>query len=194
MYIHVRRLAQRDSSIASRSDTDLAIFLRNGHLFLKKGGTEFSGVSNTELTSVALYMRTLKAVEQPAPGNTGDTDSGDSELGEELPRWVGPIAAAGPAGLAQPVLEVEPREALHHIQDPHLPENAHVFFGIHFCMTRVHGIHVLIGMLVVVWLLLGAAKGKFSDRYYTPVYLFSQFWHFVTIVWILMFPLLYLMN
>ena len=153
-------------------------------------------LTDMELTSVVLYMRAGLGLGEEQSGD--EVVSADPSGGEsEIPRWVGPLAGAGPPGVApgfrEEVGQTETlQKDLHHMQDPDLPDNAHVFSGIYFCMTRVHGLHVLIGMLVIAWLLLRAVQGKFSSRYYTPVYLLGQFWHFVVIVWILLFPLLYL--
>jgi len=74
------------------------------------------------------------------------------------------------------------------------PHNAHVFFSIYFCLTGLHGIHVLIGMGVMVWLMILAAKGRFGPGYFTPVDLGGLYWHLVDLIWIYLFPLLYLVE
>ncbi len=66
------------------------------------------------------------------------------------------------------------------------------FFSIYFVMTGIHGFHVLIGMGVFTWLVTRVARGHFSSAYYTPVELTGLFWHLVDIIWIFLFPLLYL--
>lgn len=71
-------------------------------------------------------------------------------------------------------------------------ENAHLFYGIYFMMTGLHGIHVLIGMGVLTWVMVRAAKGHFYEDYYTPVELGALYWHLVDLIWIYLFPLLYL--
>ncbi|MBL4850631.1 MAG: cytochrome c oxidase subunit 3 [Planctomycetes bacterium] len=70
--------------------------------------------------------------------------------------------------------------------------NVQVFFGIYFCMTGLHGIHVVIGMIVLIWLLLRARRGDFDNGYYLPVDLGALYWHLVDLIWIFLFPLLYL--
>jgi cytochrome c oxidase subunit 3 len=70
--------------------------------------------------------------------------------------------------------------------------DGHLFFGIYFLITGLHGIHVVIGMSVLLWVLLGAMKGKFYKDYYTPVELGGLYWHLVDLIWIYLFPLLYL--
>jgi cytochrome c oxidase subunit 3 len=70
--------------------------------------------------------------------------------------------------------------------------NAHLFFGVYFLMTGLHGIHVVIGMIVLTWITIRAAKGHFYEDYYTPVELGGLYWHLVDLIWIYLFPLLYL--
>lgn len=72
------------------------------------------------------------------------------------------------------------------------PANLHLFFGCYFCLTMLHGIHVLAGMIMLVWLYLGAMKGRYHAGYFTPVDLGGLYWHLVDLVWIFLFPLLYL--
>lgn len=67
-----------------------------------------------------------------------------------------------------------------------------IFFSIYFVMTGIHGVHVLVGMGILSWLAWRAHKGHFNSEYYTPVELSGLYWHLVDIVWIFLFPLLYL--
>jgi cytochrome c oxidase subunit 3 len=67
------------------------------------------------------------------------------------------------------------------------------FFSIYFVMTGIHGVHVLVGMGVFAWITLRAMRGEFTSEYYTPVELAGLYWHLVDIIWIFLFPLLYLM-
>ena len=69
-----------------------------------------------------------------------------------------------------------------------------VFFSLYFMMTGLHGIHVLGGMLVLGAMLVLAGRGKFSERYHTPVEISGLYWHFVDLVWIYLFPLFYLIG
>ncbi len=73
-----------------------------------------------------------------------------------------------------------------------LPENIGMYFAFYFIMTGIHGTHVLIGMALILWCLLRARKGEFGPEYYTPVEGSALFWHLVDLVWIYLFPLLYL--
>ena len=69
-----------------------------------------------------------------------------------------------------------------------------LFFSLYFGMTGLHATHMLIGFVILVILIFQAAKGKFSPGWYTPIEMFGLYWHFVDIVWIFLFPLLYLID
>ncbi len=66
------------------------------------------------------------------------------------------------------------------------------FFSIYYIMTGIHGLHVIIGIGLFIWLAVRATKGHFSSAWYTPVELVGLYWHIVDIIWIFLFPLLYL--
>jgi len=75
-----------------------------------------------------------------------------------------------------------------------LQQTTQIYFSLYFTMTGLHALHMIIGvglMLVITWM---AWKGKFDAQYYTPVEMSGLYWHFVDIVWIFLFPLLYLVN
>jgi cytochrome c oxidase subunit 3 len=74
------------------------------------------------------------------------------------------------------------------------PRMAHVFFGIYFFMTGLHGFHVLIGIGIWVWMLLKAMKGQFGPTYFGPIDFTALYWHLVDLIWIYLFPLLYLIH
>jgi cytochrome c oxidase subunit 3 len=69
-----------------------------------------------------------------------------------------------------------------------------IYFSLYFAMTGMHALHMIIGMGLMIWLLFNAYKGMYSPAYYTPIENFGLYWHFVDIVWIYLFPLLYLIN
>lgn len=71
---------------------------------------------------------------------------------------------------------------------------ASLFFSLYFMMTGLHGSHVLVGMGLIAWCLIRTAKGHFSPAYHTPVELTGLFWHLVDLIWIYLFPLLYLIG
>ena len=68
------------------------------------------------------------------------------------------------------------------------------FFSIYYMMTGLHGIHVLVGIGLIGWMMIKAKKGKLHSGYYTPLENTGLFWHLVDIVWIFLFPLLYLID
>jgi cytochrome c oxidase subunit 3 len=74
------------------------------------------------------------------------------------------------------------------------PPHAARFFGIYFCMTGLHGIHVLAGMGVWIWMLTKALKKQFGPNYFGPVDFAALYWHLVDLIWIYLFPLLYLID
>ncbi len=75
-----------------------------------------------------------------------------------------------------------------------LPPDASVFFSIYFMMTGLHGLHVVIGIGIMIWILIRNMRGEFSYRYFTPVDIAALYWHLVDLIWIYLFPLLYLMD
>jgi cytochrome c oxidase subunit 3 len=82
-----------------------------------------------------------------------------------------------------------------HFHSEHLKvAKADLFFSLYFMMTGLHGLHVTIGMGLIAWLMRKTARGDFDSNYYTPVELVGFYWHFVDLVWIYLFPLLYLVG
>jgi cytochrome c oxidase subunit 3 len=69
-----------------------------------------------------------------------------------------------------------------------------IFFWIYFAMTGLHALHMIIGLGIMTWLLWKAWLGTFTAEYYSPVEISGLYWHFVDIVWIFLFPLLYLLG
>jgi cytochrome c oxidase subunit 3 len=69
-----------------------------------------------------------------------------------------------------------------------------LFFSFYFMMTGLHGIHVLIGMAAITWVLVRAIRGHFSSSYYGPVEITGLYWHLVDLIWIYLFPLMYLIS
>ncbi|HEX2898044.1 MAG TPA: cytochrome c oxidase subunit 3 family protein [candidate division Zixibacteria bacterium] len=72
--------------------------------------------------------------------------------------------------------------------------NPHIFFSAYFLMTGLHGIHVLGGMGLILWLIIKTAKNRFSPGYYTPIEMTGLYWHLVDLIWIFLFPLFYLIG
>jgi cytochrome c oxidase subunit 3 len=78
--------------------------------------------------------------------------------------------------------------------DVSLGRQVQLFFVFYFILTGLHALHMVIGVGLLVYLLLRARTGAFSGPYYTPVEVIGLYWHFVDIVWIFLFPLLYLIR
>jgi len=96
--------------------------------------------------------------------------------------------------------EYEHKFAVGHVPGPNFHSDSpyaaqeQIFFSLYFTMTGLHALHMVVGvglMSVITWM---AAKGRFSARYYTPVEMAGLYWHFVDLVWIYLFPLLYLVE
>ena len=72
--------------------------------------------------------------------------------------------------------------------------HAQIYFALYFIMTGLHALHMIIGIGFFTWLLFAAWRGRFTPEYNTPVEMGGLYWHFVDIVWIYLFPLLYLID
>ena len=77
-----------------------------------------------------------------------------------------------------------------HIDERH----EQIYFSLYFAMTGLHALHMIIGVGIFVFLTYYAWKGRYTSKYYTPVEIGGLYWHFVDIVWIYLFPLLYLID
>ena len=89
----------------------------------------------------------------------------------------------------------------HHIPGPHfqfaekeLAQHAQLFFSLYFIMTGLHALHMIIGFGIMVWMLWWTYSGVITKEYYSPIEISGLYWHFVDIVWIYLFPLLYLLG
>jgi cytochrome c oxidase subunit 3 len=69
-----------------------------------------------------------------------------------------------------------------------------MYFLLYFLMTGLHAAHMVLGMSVICVLLVLSRRGRFGPGYYAPVELMGLYWHFVDIIWIFLFPLLYLVG
>jgi cytochrome c oxidase subunit 3 len=78
------------------------------------------------------------------------------------------------------------------LRDAAAPRHVGIFFSLYFLMTGLHGIHVLVGMGLFLWLLRRAGRGDFGPAYYGPVDVVALYWHLVDAIWIFLFPLFYL--
>ena len=77
---------------------------------------------------------------------------------------------------------------------PALPYGSQIFFALYFIMTGIHALHMVAGIILMAIILGMAWKGRFTPEYYGPIEVSGLYWHFVDIVWIFLFPLLYLLG
>jgi cytochrome c oxidase subunit 3 len=78
--------------------------------------------------------------------------------------------------------------------DPDLNSHAQLYYSAYFGMTGLHALHMVIGAGLLLWLLRQSLAGRFTPQWNTPVDVVGLYWHFVDIVWIYLFPLLYLID
>jgi len=74
------------------------------------------------------------------------------------------------------------------------PGPVQLFFVFYFTMTGLHAVHMLVGLGLLAFILMRARRGRYTAEYHTPVELVGLYWHFVDIIWIFLFPLLYLVG
>ena len=131
----------------------------------------------------------------PAPGTQAQAPAVPPDMPVHEPTTV-VKPAPPPQGLLVDAVDTgkppEDEEQRHPLQDEERPPNAHIFFNIYFMMTGLHGVHVVVGMIVIIWLLVRSFKGHFNAEYFTPVDLGGLYWHIVDLIWIFLFPLFYL--
>jgi len=77
---------------------------------------------------------------------------------------------------------------------PDMAQKTQIYFFLYFAMTGMHALHMIIGIGILFWLIARAQRGEFSAGYVAPIENFGLYWHFVDIVWLFLFPLLYLIN
>jgi len=79
-------------------------------------------------------------------------------------------------------------------QAPQFLHNAQILFFLYFCMTGMHAVHMIVGLGLLLYLLIQGYRNVFNEHYFAPVEMIGLYWHFVDIVWIFLFPLLYLIG
>jgi cytochrome c oxidase subunit III len=77
---------------------------------------------------------------------------------------------------------------------PDTARQTEIYFSFYFAMTGMHALHMVIGMGLLAWIAIRAWMGAFTPAYNTPVEMIGLYWHFVDLVWIYLFPLLYLIS
>jgi cytochrome c oxidase subunit 3 len=79
-------------------------------------------------------------------------------------------------------------------EDPRYARAAQIFFSVYFAMTGMHAVHMIVGVGLLAWLTINALRHRYTTEWNTPVELVGLYWHFVDIIWIFLFPLLYLVG
>ena len=79
-------------------------------------------------------------------------------------------------------------------EDPGLSSHVQLYVSLYFAMTGLHALHMIVGAGLVAWLIFQSMKSRFTASYNTPVEIIGLYWHFVDIVWIFLYPLLYLID
>jgi cytochrome c oxidase subunit 3 len=79
-------------------------------------------------------------------------------------------------------------------EHPEFAYHAQILFFLYFCMTGMHALHMVVGLGLLSYLLYAARRNLFNATYFAPVEMIGLYWHFVDIVWIFLFPLLYLIG
>jgi cytochrome c oxidase subunit 3 len=123
------------------------------------------------------------------------------------PRYFDPLAGTGDEPKIKPTFvdvaglstaeKTQAQAHAHVTYDQLLPldqERVNAFFSVYFMMTGLHGFHVLLGMGLITWVLIRANRNEFNANYFTPVDLVGLYWHLVDLIWIFLFPLLYLIH
>ena len=178
------------------------------HDHLVWGGTFYEPVDETQRALLATPEVELDAPLIDGPNEANASEARSIALSQivnqpEEPASSIKTAILGPAGLsagpaaAEAAIETKESDghsAAGHLGDPEMPVGTHLFFGIYFCMTGLHGIHVIIGMGVIGWLIWRSHRGEFGPKYFTPVDLGGLYWHIVDLIWIFLFPLFYLIH
>jgi cytochrome c oxidase subunit III len=110
----------------------------------------------------------------------------------------------GATFLVVKAIEYHDKYVKHHIPGPFFgfkweeqagaPKQTEMFYYIYFAMTGVHALHMIIGIGIMIVLVVMAKRGRFTPEYHSPVEISGLYWHFVDIVWIFLFPLLYLLG
>jgi cytochrome c oxidase subunit 3 len=78
--------------------------------------------------------------------------------------------------------------------EPEYYRPAQIFFSLYFVLTGLHALHMIVGLGIMTWMLIWVKQGVITPEYYSPIEISGLYWHFVDIVWIFLFPLLYLIG
>ncbi len=115
-------------------------------------------------------------------------------------RWLVLTMLLGAVFLGIKVIEYGEKFRDHIVPGPYFtwegryPAGAEMFYSLYFAMTGLHALHMVVGIGIMTVIAFMAYRRQFDSAYYTPVEVAGLYWHFVDIVWIFLFPLLYLIG
>jgi len=180
-----------------------------GAVFLGVKAIEYTDKFNHGLVPVTGLNKKIKA-DKSVPHDTGN-EKPCWEVDHDAP----PVEHANPHGefqwtdcslvkLAQDNNYLTSAEKIGYFSEPYsktarvdankFRDKVRIFYWIYFVMTGLHALHMIVGLGLMTWLLWTAWKGNYNGDYYMPVEMSGLYWHFVDIVWIFLFPLLYLLG
>jgi cytochrome c oxidase subunit 3 len=175
-----------------------------GAVFLGVKAIEYTGKYNDGLVPVAGLNKKVKA----SPGDHAETEAKPcwevTHGGDEKHNYVNPKGDflwtdCSLVKLAQDHDFLTDAEKIGYFSNGEIDINkfrdkVRMFYWIYFVMTGLHALHMIVGLGLMTWLLYKAWLGTYSAAYYMPVEMSGLYWHFVDIVWIFLFPLLYLLG
>jgi len=175
-----------------------------GSIFLGIKGIEYTEKYNDGIVPVAGLNRKVKAPAESEHAPAAEKPCWEVTHGEEHeyinPRGEFQWADCSLAKMAQDkgfLTESERNGYLNsagQIDANKFRDKVSIFFWLYFAMTGLHALHMIVGLGLMLWLLYKAFRGTFGPDYYMPVEMSGLYWHFVDIVWIFLFPLLYLLG
>lgn len=149
-------------------------------------------LTDGDLVSVGAFVLEL------AKGGKGVAPVAPASVGPEIP--VSTVRVPQPAAaVTSPTVQTQPSEEAagradrsHGPGEP--PKTARIFFAMYFLLTGLHGIHVLVGLAIIGMMFVKTARGRLGAHNFLPVELTGLYWHLVDLIWIFLFPLLYLIH
>jgi cytochrome c oxidase subunit 3 len=180
-------------TIEYRSKWNENIFIGHGNLFAADGAETKNKAKVEGLEEEVLHTHEETKPAQPVLTTVTPEPADPNFGGVDQAKIVPPNVT--PAGMVAPESSAAAEGPLTYEQlGPIQRHRVYTFFAIYFCMTGLHGIHVLVGMGLISWLVIRSARNEFGPSYFTPVDLIGLYWHLVDLIWIFLFPLLYLIH
>ena len=156
------------------------------------------GDDTHDVEAVEADAGTMVAGDAPLVGDDPNVQPGTETAAGEVVGGT-PEADLGGEVLGPPGFETEHGDEANAVEGRHGDKEAifsnrraGIFFGIYYMMTGIHAIHIIIGIIAIGFLVYFAQKDRYSSVWYTPVENVGLYWHIVDIIWIFVFPLMYL--